>query len=109
MQLPREVIVGKGTLIRVTEVTKRLGLTKSALILAGHKSSKIAGNTVQRQLQQAGLTVESLIVETATMQDVTQAEQKTTPPNSAAHDKTYRSSASQPPSATTASPLPSHP
>ena len=76
MQLPREVIVGKGTLTRVSEVTKRLGLTKSALILAGHKSSKIAGNTVQRQLEQAGLTVESLIVETATMQDVTTAEQK---------------------------------
>src|SRR3989337_511408 len=76
MQLPREVIVGKGTLKRVTEVTKRLGLTKSALILEGHKSSKIAGNPVQHQLQQAGLTVESLIVETATMQDVTQAEQK---------------------------------
>lgn len=76
MQLPREVIVGKGTLTRVSEVTKRLGLTKSALILAGHKSSKIAGNTVQRQLEQAGLSVESLIVETATMQDVTTAEQK---------------------------------
>jgi glycerol-1-phosphate dehydrogenase [NAD(P)+] len=76
MQLPREVIVGKGTLTRVSEVTKRLGLTRSALILAGHKSNKIAGNTVLNQLEQTGMAVETLIVATATMEDVQVAEQK---------------------------------
>src|SRR3989337_3402629 len=76
MQLPREVIVGKGTLSRVSETVKRLGLTGSALILAGHKSCKIAGNTVLRQLEQAGIAVDSLIVETATMKDVLAAEEK---------------------------------
>lgn len=76
MQLPREVIVGKGILGRVNEVTKRLGLTRSALILAGHKSCKIAGNHVFQQLHEAGVEVDSLIVETATMQDVQVAEQR---------------------------------
>jgi glycerol-1-phosphate dehydrogenase [NAD(P)+] len=76
MQLPREVIVGKGTLSRVSETVRRLGLTGSALILAGHKSCKIAGNTVVRQLEQAGIAVDSLIVETATMKDVLAAEEK---------------------------------
>jgi glycerol-1-phosphate dehydrogenase [NAD(P)+] len=76
MQLPREVIVGKGTLSRVSETAKRLGLTRSALILGGHKSSKIAGNTVIHQLEQAGIAVDSLIVETATMKDITTAEEK---------------------------------
>ncbi|HIJ08603.1 TPA: NAD(P)-dependent glycerol-1-phosphate dehydrogenase [Candidatus Bathyarchaeota archaeon] len=74
MQLPREVIVGKGTLSRVYEVTKRLGLTKSALVLAGPKSCKIAGNAVIRQLEKADISVDSLIVETANMKDVLAAE-----------------------------------
>src|SRR4030042_4232279 len=76
MQLPREVIVGKGTLSCVSETAKRLDLTGSALVLAGHKSCKIAGNTVIRQLEQAGIAVDSLIVETATMTDVLAAEEK---------------------------------
>jgi glycerol-1-phosphate dehydrogenase [NAD(P)+] len=76
MQLPREVIVGKGTLSRVSEVVRRLGLTSSALILAGQKSCKIAGNRVHDQLEQTGINVESLIVETATMKDVLTAEQR---------------------------------
>ena len=55
---------------------KRLGLTQSALILAGHKSCKIAGNRVFQQLREAGIEVDSLIVETATMKDVQVAEQR---------------------------------
>ena len=76
MQLPREVIVGKGTLSRVPEVAKRLGLTTSALILAGPKSCKIAGNTVLRQLEQTGMVVDLLVIETATMKDVLAAEER---------------------------------
>ena len=76
MQLPREVIVGKGTLSRVPEVAKRLGLTTSALILAGPKSCKIAGNTVLRQLEQTGMVVDLLVIATATMKDVLAAEER---------------------------------
>ena len=76
MQLPREVIVGKGTLSRVHEVAKRLGLTKSALILAGPKSCKIAGNSVLKQLEQEGMNVDSIVIETVSMKDVSAAEEK---------------------------------
>jgi glycerol-1-phosphate dehydrogenase [NAD(P)+] len=74
MQLPREVIVGKGTLSRVHETTKRLGLTSSALILSGPKSWKVAGHAVFKQLEQEGIAVDSIVIRKATMKDVLAAE-----------------------------------
>jgi glycerol-1-phosphate dehydrogenase [NAD(P)+] len=76
MQLPREVIVGKGTLKCVPEVVKRLNLKGSALIVAGPKSCEIAGNTVRDLLEEAGLSVDTFLVETATIQDVQAVEEK---------------------------------
>ena len=48
MQLPREVTVGKGTLQRVPEVAKRLGLKGKALILSDAICYDVAGKTVSR-------------------------------------------------------------
>src|SRR3972149_209582 len=76
MQLPREVIVGKGTLNRVAEATQRLGLTGSALIIAGQKSCEIAGEKVRNQLQQTGTNVDTLLVEKVTMKDVAAVEER---------------------------------
>jgi glycerol-1-phosphate dehydrogenase [NAD(P)+] len=76
MQLPREVIVGKGTLARVTEVTQRLGLSGSALIIAGSKSYEIAGKTVRDLLEPAGMAVDTLLVETATAKEILGIEEK---------------------------------
>jgi glycerol-1-phosphate dehydrogenase [NAD(P)+] len=76
MQLPREVIVGKRTLSRVPEVAKRLGLKGPALIVAGQKSCEIAGNTVRDLLEQAGMTVDILLVPTATIRDVLAVEER---------------------------------
>jgi glycerol-1-phosphate dehydrogenase [NAD(P)+] len=67
MQLPREVIVGKGTLKRVTEVAQRLGLSGSALIIAGVKSCEVAGKKVHDLLEQTGMNVDTLLVERATL------------------------------------------
>jgi glycerol-1-phosphate dehydrogenase [NAD(P)+] len=75
MQLPREVIVGKGTLSRVPEVIKRLNVKGPALIVAGQRSCEIAGNTVRNLLVRAGITVDTLIVETATFRDVLKVEE----------------------------------
>jgi glycerol-1-phosphate dehydrogenase [NAD(P)+] len=74
MQLPREVIVGKGTISRVPEVVKRLSLKGPALIVAGHISYEIAGSTVRDLLVQAGITVDTLLVDTATIRDVLKIE-----------------------------------
>jgi len=76
MQLPREVIVGKGTLPRIREVSQRLGLSGSALIIAGTKSCEIAGRQVRDLLLQAGMTVDTLLVETATIKDVLMVEER---------------------------------
>ena len=76
MQLPREVIVGKGILNRVPEVVKRLGLKGPALIIAGHKSCEIAGNTVRDLLVQSGITVDTLLVHSASIRDVLVIEER---------------------------------
>ncbi|HLE75209.1 MAG TPA: NAD(P)-dependent glycerol-1-phosphate dehydrogenase [Candidatus Bathyarchaeia archaeon] len=76
MQLPREVIVGKKTLTRITEVIQRLGLSGSALIIAGTKSYEIAGKTVRALLEQADMAVDTLLVETATTKEILTIEEK---------------------------------
>jgi glycerol-1-phosphate dehydrogenase [NAD(P)+] len=76
MQLPREVIVGKGTLSRVPEVVQRLGIKGPALIIAGRKSCEIAGNTVSDLLAQTGIKVDTLLVQAATIRDVLVIEER---------------------------------
>jgi glycerol-1-phosphate dehydrogenase [NAD(P)+] len=76
MQLPREVIVGKGTLQRIPEVMERLGLAGSALIVAGKTSCEIAGKQVRQLLEAKGISVNSVIVDTATLKDVTLIEEQ---------------------------------
>jgi len=76
MQLPREVIVGKGVLTRVTEVTNRLNLKGVALIISGDKSYEVAGRRVYGFLEQAGMDVNALLVDSITMKDITLIEEQ---------------------------------
>jgi glycerol-1-phosphate dehydrogenase [NAD(P)+] len=76
MQLPREVIVGNGTIERVAEISRRLGYTKSALIIAGSKTYDIAGKTVKELLEEEGMKVDVFLVESATVKDVAAVEEK---------------------------------
>lgn len=76
MQLPREVIVGNGVLNRITEVTRRLNLTGTALIISGTKSYEVAGKKVYNLLEQAGLEPYGLLVETTTEKDIEVIEQQ---------------------------------
>jgi len=76
MQLPREVIVGNGALNRVPEVINRLGLKGPALIVAGQRSCEIAGNAVRNLLVQEGMTVDTLLVEAVSTQDVLAVEKR---------------------------------
>jgi glycerol-1-phosphate dehydrogenase [NAD(P)+] len=70
MQLPREVIVGKGTLSRIPEVTKRLNLKGKAVVLSDMQCYELAGKTVSRLLEESGLKVEFVPVKTMTTKDV---------------------------------------
>jgi len=76
MQLPREVIVGRGTLTRVTEVAQRLGLSGSALIIAGTKSCEVAGKKVGDLLERTGINVDTLLVEKITLKDILMVEDR---------------------------------
>ncbi len=76
MQLPREVIVGKGTLARLPEVIKRLGLKGKALVLSDAQCYEIAGKTVSSYLEQSGLTVDFLLVKSMTVDDLIKVEEQ---------------------------------
>jgi glycerol-1-phosphate dehydrogenase [NAD(P)+] len=76
MQLPREVIVGKGVLTRVTEVTNRLNIKGVALIISGDKSYEVAGRRVYDFLEQAGMDVNTLLVDSITMNDIALIEEQ---------------------------------
>jgi glycerol-1-phosphate dehydrogenase [NAD(P)+] len=76
MQLPREVIVGNGTIECAAEISKRLGFTKSALIIAGLKTCEIAGKTVKELLEAEGIKVDTFLVESATVKDLEAVEEK---------------------------------
>lgn len=76
MQLPREVLVGNGTIESVSEIALRLGFTKSALIVAGQKTYGVAGKTVKELLEEEGLEVNIFLVGSSTIEDVAAAEEK---------------------------------
>jgi len=76
MQLPREVIVGKGTLQRVPEVARRLGLKGKVLVIAGSKSYNIAGRAICSLLEEAGLSVEVLQITAMSIKDLTTIEKQ---------------------------------
>ena len=77
MQFPREVIVGEGTIESVGEISRRLGFTESALIIAGSKTFGIAGKRVKELLEEKeGMAVETFLVENATARDVEAVEEK---------------------------------
>ncbi len=76
MQLPREVIVGKGTLCRIPEVAKRLGLKGKALVMSDQQCYELAGKAVSGFLEQSGLVVDFLKVKTMTMSDVLAVEEQ---------------------------------
>jgi len=76
MQLPREVIVGNGTIEQVADICRRLGFAKSALVIAGSKTFDIAGRTVKELLEDKEMEVETFLVETATIKDVKAVEER---------------------------------
>lgn len=70
MQLPREVLIGKGVLDRVGEVYSEFGFRTPALILSGPNTMKIAGEAVSRSLTALGFESTFFIVESPTTEVV---------------------------------------
>jgi glycerol-1-phosphate dehydrogenase [NAD(P)+] len=77
MELPREVIVGNGSLQLVSDVCRKLGFSESVLIITGPKTKHIAAQKVADLLQDNGLDVNCHVVSSdiPTLIDVKQAEE----------------------------------
>ncbi len=76
MQLPREVIVGNKILELIGDICKRLGFSKSALVVTGPHTHYIAGQRITDLLDDAGIDVNQFIVSSFTVKDVRTVEEK---------------------------------
>jgi len=76
MQLPREVIVGNETLELIGDVCKRLGFSKSALVVTGPHTRHIAGQRITDILDDTGIDVDQFIVSSFTVKDVRSVEER---------------------------------
>lgn len=68
--------MGENVIERVTEVSKRLGFTESALIITGYKTYEVAGKIVREHLENGGIKAGILVVESATLKVVEMVEEK---------------------------------
>jgi glycerol-1-phosphate dehydrogenase [NAD(P)+] len=76
MQLPREVIVGKGTLKCIPEVVRRLHLSGQALVLTDEQCFGLAGASVAGLLVESGFSVDILYVKSMSSSDVAALEER---------------------------------
>jgi len=74
MQLPREVLIGNGVALLVGETLTRLGFKGPALVVTGHTVVSIAGETIIDSLKRAGLKSSTIMVESATTEEVSRVE-----------------------------------
>ncbi len=78
MELPREIIVGNGSLDLVGEICKKLGFSRSALVVTGPNTLHVAGKKVIDMVQDEGLEVNQCIVvtDTPTIKDIEAPEER---------------------------------
>lgn len=76
IQLPREVLIGRGVLKKIGTACQGLGFSSSALLLTGPKTYYIAAKETIISLEKNGFDVENLIVESSEMKYVVMAEKK---------------------------------
>ncbi|MFO7872586.1 MAG: NAD(P)-dependent glycerol-1-phosphate dehydrogenase [Candidatus Undinarchaeales archaeon] len=69
-ELPRLVLIGGGSIEEIGDVASQLSQGKSALIIAGPKTIKIAGGTAKDFLEEEGFTVSKYISDFATNEQV---------------------------------------
>ncbi|MEM2944525.1 MAG: NAD(P)-dependent glycerol-1-phosphate dehydrogenase [Methanomassiliicoccales archaeon] len=70
MIFPRNVLAGHGVIDNVPQVCEDFGLSGTALIVAGERTRKIAGNRVADQLMDNGFEVQFAIVGEATQENL---------------------------------------
>lgn len=76
MQLPREVVVGNNTLDFIGDICKRLGFSKSALVVMGPRTREIAGQMVTDLLDDDGINVACYVAASSSLEDIKTVEEK---------------------------------
>jgi glycerol-1-phosphate dehydrogenase [NAD(P)+] len=76
MQLPREVVVGNGTLSLLNEICKKLGFCESTLVVMGPDTKSIACNAVIDLMSDADMDVSAFIVNSPTLWEVEAVEER---------------------------------
>ncbi len=76
MQLPREVFIGNNTLELIGDICKKLGFSKSALVVTGSHTKNVAGQKVMDLLADSGLEVDYVIVTSSTVDDLRTVKEK---------------------------------
>lgn len=74
MELPREVIIGDGTLPEIGELYSRLGLAGPALVVTGHKTYDVAGREVGSYISEQGVEVRYVKADKPTIGEVRRVE-----------------------------------
>jgi len=70
MELPRKVVIGEGTIDLVVEVCGKLGFSKSAFIVTGPRTCRVAGRRVMELLEDSGVEVGFSIVNFPTVKEI---------------------------------------
>ena len=76
MQLPREVLIGKGVAPALGETLMRLGFHGPALVVTGETVLSLAGNTVLGSLQDHRIKTETMTVQSSTTEEVARVEKR---------------------------------
>ncbi|RLI37215.1 NAD(P)-dependent glycerol-1-phosphate dehydrogenase [Candidatus Bathyarchaeota archaeon] len=74
MELPREVVIGDGTLPEIGELYSRLGLGSPALVVTGHRTYGIAGKEVGTYVSEQGIEVYYVKADRPTLSEVRRVE-----------------------------------
>jgi glycerol-1-phosphate dehydrogenase [NAD(P)+] len=75
MLFPRQVLAGHGAIEAIPQMCKDFGLTGTALIVAGEKTMKVAGDIVSEGLTKNGYDVQYIMVGEATEDNLKKVEQ----------------------------------
>lgn len=73
MQLPRDILIGRGVLNKLAEVCRGLGFHSSIFVLTGQKVYGIVTHEIIRTLERSDYEVEYSLIEEANMQSVQEA------------------------------------
>ncbi len=78
MEFPRDVIVGHGVIEDIVDLCRKVNLGKHPLIVHDERTKEMAGNRVIEILNDSGYTVEDIVVERATMDEVNRVQNHAT-------------------------------